>query len=288
MLTWVFRASADSVAVWDRTQRRLTVIDAALRGARYAPVEPPWEPVGFWDPETVIAFAIDRTPPSNIGVRGALVRHPVHVASITVATGAVDTIATLGGPELWLWPGGSSIARSGYRSFPIAVAGEFLAVGSQDSNEFLTYRGATSEPHPTVTTTAPVPTTEAFKDWAGGRRRAQFDWPSQLPAYGAFRPSADGGVWVRDPVGLEGASSTWTLYQLDEPTARVALPIRFIPLDFGARWVLGVTADELDVEYVRFLPLIESQILVPDTSGDEGLLLFLGPRPACGVHWPFR
>ena len=71
------------------------------------------------------------------------------------------------------------------------------------------------------------------------------------PAYRDIIAGNDGRIWVQDPE-LPGAYPlVWTAYAEGRPSARVELPLRFFPFEFGTDWVLGVSYDELGVERVQ-------------------------------------
>jgi hypothetical protein len=71
---------------------------------------------------------------------------------------------------------------------------------------------------------------------------------------------ADGNLWVGDWVsGFAPPQRTPERWYVFDPEGRlfgeVAMPAGFRPHDIGSDWLVGVTRDELEVEYVEVYEL---------------------------------
>ena len=90
------------------------------------------------------------------------------------------------------------------------------------------------------------------------RRRKQLDaapLPEYLPVHGRLLVDAVGRAWLR-PFGTSTDASFWTV--IDENgvwLGPVEMPERFNPLEIGDDYVLGVTRDELGIEYLKLFDL---------------------------------
>jgi hypothetical protein len=76
--------------------------------------------------------------------------------------------------------------------------------------------------------------------------------PQTRPAYGAFLVDQEDHLWVVVYDVLGRPAPAWYVFAPDGRwLGTVVMPGRFRLLQVGDSWVLGVSRDELDVEYVR-------------------------------------
>ena len=74
---------------------------------------------------------------------------------------------------------------------------------------------------------------------------------------------AEGNVWMRSapPPAIRGSvqgSTDWSVFDREGRWLGVSrMPERFRPTDFGNDYVLGVTTDDLGVEFLELYPLIK-------------------------------
>lgn len=104
------------------------------------------------------------------------------------------------------------------------------------------------------------------EDFRARQRRLMEDMPTAdfLPAYGWMLVDREGNLWVRHDPGVEDPEdprpSLWDVFGPSGSfLGTVELPQRFVPLEIGADYVLGVQKDELDLEYVLLLPLLKDR-----------------------------
>jgi hypothetical protein len=152
------------------------------------------------------------------------------------------------------------------RSAVVTVTRDAIYLGGQDKAEIATLDQSLRPLGSIGTMTSPDPITAAVrKAWDDSRKDLTPDG-GVLPVYGeafapaqpAYRdivPGPDGILWVQDPVRPGAYPLIWTAYRKGVPEARVKLPPRFAPTQFGAEWVIGVSFDEAGVETVKQLPL---------------------------------
>jgi hypothetical protein len=83
--------------------------------------------------------------------------------------------------------------------------------------------------------------------------------PDRKPAYGGILADRSGNLWVGDWAVYPNTPEGWTVI---DPSGRwlgrVELPGDLYPSAIGEDWVLGVTTDELDVEYLALHALVKS------------------------------
>ncbi|HEX6750408.1 MAG TPA: hypothetical protein VF092_24150 [Longimicrobium sp.] len=92
-------------------------------------------------------------------------------------------------------------------------------------------------------------------------RRRQYEalpLPAELPAFAGLLLDGADRLWVReyDPPGRATAAERWSVF---DPRGRrlgeVEMPVRFVPCQIGADFVLGIRKDTLDVERVEMYRL---------------------------------
>lgn len=167
-------------------------------------------------------------------------------------------------------PSGPYLGLRLQRNAVISVLPDGVVYGGQDAAGLIELDGALERVGVTTTVTRPEPVTEEVKQAYQAMMDAGDDkppegigtssvdeYPDSMPAFGAVLAGRDGRLWVEDPVRPGRQPLAWTAYEDGETVARVEIPPRFFPFEFGRDWVLGVSYDELAVEQVelrRFVP----------------------------------
>jgi hypothetical protein len=82
--------------------------------------------------------------------------------------------------------------------------------------------------------------------------------PPPHPTVGAafLKVTQEGRIWASEVRPPADTAVTWTVYDLDgRPVARASTPSGFAPHEIGHDYVLGLSRDELDVNYIRLYAL---------------------------------
>jgi hypothetical protein len=164
-------------------------------------------------------------------------------------------------------------ARLG-RGARFAVRDDRIFYGAQDSTGIVAFgpdleRFAVTR---TITTTSPI--TDAAKREFEAMRGAMDDrppdgvgavfgpaWAPEMPAFGDIVAGRDGRLWVQDPPRPNHHPLVWTAYDDGgDAVARVEIPPRFFPFEFGRDWVLGVSFDDLTIERIELRPLVPGEL----------------------------
>lgn len=135
----------------------------------------------------------------------------------------------------------AEFAASGELVRSVRVSEVGKPVGPQEMESFLRQRLADAPPedHP------------AIRRSVEGMPR-----PETMPAYGGILGDSEGNLWVSEWAMYPETPAGWAVFGEDGVwLGSVAMPPRFLPLDIGPDWVLGVEQDELDVESLALYPL---------------------------------
>ncbi len=145
-----------------------------------------------------------------------------------------------------------------------AVHPDRIYFGAQDDLGIVEFDATLDQVGAIRTITRSAPLTEANREadrqmwiqraqWAydGGGGAVGNDYGPFMPAFGDLVAGRDGRVWVEDPDRPWVHALTWTAYEDGVAVARVELPPRFFPFEFGDDWVLGVAYDADGVETVE-------------------------------------
>jgi len=95
-------------------------------------------------------------------------------------------------------------------------------------------------------------------EWTQGRLPelerawAEMDIPDEKPYYGRISSGSDGTIWVAAADGTPERTSIWAFSDDGTYEGCLEVPGRFTPFDSGEGWVLGLTQDENDVEFIKF------------------------------------
>jgi hypothetical protein len=80
--------------------------------------------------------------------------------------------------------------------------------------------------------------------------------PKRFPFWGTASVDNTGNLWVSDPQRPQRIPNGWSVFDRNgRRIARVTMPAGFTPREIGSDYVLGVTRDEFDVEYVHMYAL---------------------------------
>lgn len=92
--------------------------------------------------------------------------------------------------------------------------------------------------------------TEFERGWAAVPK------PKRFPYWGSALVDRSGHLWISDPAPAQPAPTGWSVFDGNaRRVARAILPSGFVPKEIGTDYVLGVTRDEFNVEYVRMYTL---------------------------------
>lgn len=294
----VFSAGMDSLAVADALKMTISVYDG---GGRLDRVIPPLPlslgpaPFGRLDDGTFVVRRRTRHATRDDS------RESYGLFLVSERGLFVDSVVGLAGTDRQdPAPGAAPYAGSRLmlgRRAVFAVGDDKIYYGGQDGRGIIILNRSLSPIDSFPTLTRPIQIDErviaAFEELVANREHGAPDglmpiasdqYADSLPAYGDLIAGADGGLWVQDPFDPPIYPRIWTKYDRGQPVARVEIPLRFFPLEFGDGWVLGVQFDENTVESVQVLKTVEgrhSDRVVTPREGQPPEL------PRCGV-WAAR
>lgn len=265
------RCAADSTFVWDSGLGRVTVFGPQgsyardFRQSRVRPADP--ERAGWpldrmtCNPDGVFAATSQRMADFSRTEGPLGVRVRVEVAR---EGGGGRVIGSFRGDDRFVLQDQIFPQPLG-RKTRVALGSDRLYVGTAETFEVRVF-SLEGEPLGVVRDDVPpVPITdevvEAFVARYPEDRRgfwAKLEYPDVLPAYSALLVDAGENLWIREHwrPGREG--ERWRVYDRDGALrAVVTLPPGFDLHEVGSDYVLGVTRDELDVQYVQLHTLLK-------------------------------
>lgn len=214
---------------------------------------------------------------SSNGPTGEPYRPPSVFVRLDPTTSRLDTLGKYGGltnfgldvgrqrPVVSTTP----FARRTYH----AIASERVYVGDNESYEIDAYTPAGELVNIIRRRVPPRPATQEDRERAVARYRGYMEqmpaerrpemerWLAAVPyeetlqAFSGIWADRLGNLWARESASFNDAAD-WAVFTRDGSlTAGISLPARFVPLDAGRDYVLGVWRDELEVEYVRMYEL---------------------------------
>ncbi|NOT09565.1 MAG: hypothetical protein HOP28_15345 [Gemmatimonadales bacterium] len=270
------RCAGDSLFVFDPALFRMSVFSPSGEYVRAAGVRE-WlsngmKPYDFWcNPAGTIAF-VNRTPELSrlLGKEGPL-RPPVEILLV----GRNDSVISLGrfpGSEMYFRAPAAGPRHLGMKT-TIAVGSNSVYVGTGDTFEVTEFslRGARlrtlgdSRALKEVTAAQVTSYIDEFIAGQGGTANAsglrqyfrELEWPKVYPAYRRLVIDWSDNLWIEEyPVPGRGIHD-WTIYgKSGALIATITLPAGLRLLEAGRDYVLGVSKDTDDVEYVRMYGIV--------------------------------
>lgn len=286
-MLWAGAYRGDSLAAWDGTARRLTVLDPATRQGRTQTIELPQRQeegragaLVVQIPGTVSGVFADGTllvmPTIIVPVDpGKPVSQEIVFERYSPDGAPLDTVAAIVWPELRISAGNAAVELPPpFRPrFVSAIHGVRFYHGPGEAYEIRVYTadGALERviraSHRDLTVTEAA--REAYREQQRSRAKddatraqieralADVEFPATLPPYARMLVDAEDHLWVQDYLlpGHEGPT-TWSVFDAEGRLLGVVeLPARFEPRQIGRDFILGVWRDELDVSYVRLYEL---------------------------------
>lgn len=276
MLARLIAGPGDSLATFDVRLRRLTVFSPAGQVVRTVPIAAGIDVLGWIAPDRIIGFQTRRMPvlypgQSAIAADQRLARDSAELLILSAAHGTlIGRSPAL--PAMEAVYGSTGMPRTGmvaHRNLSVAVATDRVFAGTQsdgvfsevDSSGRIIHRYGHGLVSASVTAATKRDLVDAIVARVAPDRRAAArrlweskQWPRALPQHGAMLWGS-GVLWVQDGYRPGVPATGWTAFQNRRSVGRVVLPVRFQPLVFGANQVMGIRADEYEVQRLQILPL---------------------------------
>jgi hypothetical protein len=267
----------DTVWVYDFALRRFTVLDERGIVQRVVSLERPPPALGFvgqyadgtllmaqfWgagrtddrlqeglrrDPAALVRFRADGSLQDTVGLfPGREVHLALEGNRMVMGTPLFGRTLSRAVTDARIWVGDqASFEIGGYEldgtpAMLTRVVGADLSITQQDLDAVLADRLREVRPERR-------PGTRAFLEEA--------ERPPTRPAYGRFLIDHDDHLWVAAYDVIGRPAPTWYVFAPDGRwLGTVVMPDRFRLLQVGVSWVLGVSQDEVDVEYVQLYAL---------------------------------
>lgn len=300
----LFPAGADTLAAFESINNRLTLIDPSFKVARTVTIPNPDTATFQGRPrgtrlDVIGRFAngtwIGRTlpnPPDGNGTYG-VDRRQISLYHFDDRGTLLDSVS-VAGQEMLRIAGQRSmqVPRLG-RGTALAVVGDRLMVGDQ-TLPFVSEYAPNLTPQARVETiTRPVVVGDSIRAaWTRIEVAGQLTptngvlavfasvYAPQTPSFRDLVAGADGRLWVQDPLGADHYPLLWTAYKGGQPVARVELPPRFYPTQFGSDWVLGLAYDTSPVDRLQLLRLTPGALTNVHLSPKDAAP---ANRPGCGA-----
>ena len=265
----------DSLAVWDSSLRRLSLLDSEGAYGRQINIgEGGWSGVLQWhaafpDGASFISHQDIFSEPPSTGVR----RHPTTVVLLDAEGEVLAELPAQPGDEIYMQAeeGRMEIMRFPFfRGFMIAAWGESIVFGPTDRPEVAVYDRAGSLVRLIRLAAPPRPVTEADRqaqiermvaaapaDARAATRTRYRDMPTPefFPTFDRALADSQGNLWVRlftPPVEGEGETRVWAVFGPEgRILGRVETPAGVRVLRVGDDFIVGHFNDELDVEHIQ-------------------------------------
>ena len=286
----------DSLAVFDHTLKRISVLDADLKYARSLRIPPPEgasvpRPIGsFPNGDWLVSGYANRF---DIDIPSGVVRIPEVLLRCDPACGAIQRLGEMLGSEVLIYrtdnsplPGSRGIPFG--RSTAAGTLPEGYYIATNDRYELQFYEDVDrlvrvvrrSGVQRVVTTEHREAIRTRQREWleravgngnpyaiAGTRAALDLPIPDSMPAFGRAPSLSDwpviladdgGNTWVLEYYFPSVGPQRWDVFESQGAfLGTVLFPDRFSPLDIGEDWVLGVWRDEDDVHHVQVYRLIK-------------------------------
>jgi hypothetical protein len=255
--------TADSLAVFDAGNRRLSVLGpngAFARVVSMKPVGVGADLVGVLDSGSFVFSAPRPVPP-----RDGLARDSVLYLLVSRVGATVDTLGVTPGGQLFQRMNGPNVTRLTVPFGPAPVAsagGNSVFVGTTDEYVIRQYRPGRASPRLIRRRVTPQPFSDAhfnefLENFPQYRSALQeIPRPAHLPVFSYFVADHAGNLWVQDHQAPGADRTPWTVFDREGALLGfVSLPASFRPTDIGSDYMLGVWTNELGVEHVRLYPI---------------------------------
>lgn len=273
---WLYRA--DSLAVYDRSLRRVSIFDSTPLFARALQLASPGEGLTpsladvFPDGTLLVLGSAAITPALGTGIH----RRPGPVLRYAGDGTVVDTVAFAAGEE-WVGiegPGGTSLmARPFARNSYVAAVGNDIAIADAEQFEIMFYsadgtlfrrvrRRGGNRPitHDELQRFKQSRVGAARSEAAATRMRemlTQTPMPTTHPAFIEMLVDIDENVWLEEPRSAEEVSDQYSILDRNgQFLGRVAMPSGLRPLEIGSDYVLGRFVDEMGVEFIQLHDIV--------------------------------
>ncbi len=268
----VERVAGDSLAIWDPSLRRLTMLDSQLSVGRVNVLPDPnirTIQLNWFGDSTFIAPLYSLEGFDGVDEILGPYRKPFYLARISFSTGQVDTIARMAGGE------GFATERFDapglfQRVSQVAVRPGMIVTGDSDLMEFFVY-GSTAA----VESIIRVPNYDlSISEEDIDRELALWLSPEASPAIQAAAPrmpvpetkaafrrillDSEGRIWAQlyQTMSERDGPQMWEVFDTDGRwLGPVETPDRFNVWSIGENYVAGVFKDELDVQHPMILAL---------------------------------
>jgi len=273
-LSAMMRWPGDSLLVWDRQLRRLSIFDHQGGLGRTFDLEvtervPFAQPRGVFGDASILGSGFSQTPPG--GPEGGRQRYPSPTYRFGPEGDLREELGLAFAPESYF-----EMVRGGFTVLPVLfpratrlVAGPDVLVEAASDHFQLQIRTPEGEllrmirvggELPRITDRMRQELIEVQMDEgvAGARDPGEvrtalegMPVPERLPAFDRLAVDRLGYIWVELYPEIPGSTSRWVVFGPDgEVAGQIELPRRFEPLEIGSDYMVGVLTDELDVEHV--------------------------------------
>jgi hypothetical protein len=263
----------DTVWVYDFALRRFTVLDERGVVQRVVSLKRPPPALGFvgkYADGTLLMAQFWGAGRTDDGMQEGLRRDPAALVRFGADGSLRDTVGLFPGREVHLALEGNRMVMGTPlfgRTLSRAVADARIWVGDQSSFEIGGYEADGTPSVLTRVVRADLSIAQQDLDAVLADRLREVqperrpgmrafleeaERPQTRPAYGAFLVDQEDHLWVAVYDVLGRPAPAWYVFAPDGRwLGTVVMPGRFRLLQVGDSWVLGVSRDELDVEYVR-------------------------------------
>ena len=289
-IRWVQRLGEDSLAAYDRRQRRLSVFDREGRFVRSLLLESvggrPARANGVLTDGRVLASSTAAIGPPRSG----RYRAPVTLLLYAADGSRGDSMGSNAGVEVFIHrrtSGGIIVMPAPFGRFATTVVhGDRLLTGATDEYELRTF---TPDGRLTTIVRRLVPQRPIRNDDVAAElarlldllpdadlrrdvERAMRDspLPEVTPAFGgpvasirlgpspSFRVDAKGNLWVQEYETWDESEPQWSVFDTEGVLqGTLSVPTGVTLIDIGDDYVLGLWRDDLDVEFVQLYELVK-------------------------------
>lgn len=257
------RGTGDSVVVFDAATRRLSLLGPS--GTFGRSVTPAAATLGAF-----LAGALENGSyvfgvPVPLPPQEGLSRDSVVYLLVSADGSSTDTLVVAPGGEQFQRVSGNQVSRmtNPFGPMPAASAsGNRISVGATDSYAIREFGPDGTATRVVRREVAPQAFTDAHFRQVADRvpqmasALAEIPRPSQAPAFSSLLLDRENNLWVQEYPAPGATSVAWTVFdRRGAMLGQVALPANLSPTDIGRDYVLGVWADELDVERIRVYSL---------------------------------